>query len=238
MEGFTKDDYPEIPKDLDLEKFTDHPVYARNSNPFADIIINHVIMERSRKHKKKKHPLRLGDPEITFTSKDMNITSRHGQVVSKDGDLIIGDKRWEDEEGFVKIYKDLMGYFYDLSGTASRIYIYLMQYVNQDSTLVSFDVQDMVEDLNLTKATLYKGLNELLNRHFLKKTDRTHMVHINPIFIFNGKRMVIMHEIALGDKEKAKQESSELLNYSKPKVLTTGDKDYDKEELDDDVFGE
>jgi predicted transcriptional regulator len=218
----------ELPDRLTYKKFTDHPVYDKDSAPFAEIVAHHILIERRERNGRKIKEIikNIEESDVSFTSKDTSIMSTRGEIVSHNGELIIGNISYKDKDSFIKIFRDTLEFFHDLSGMASQIYIYMMHRTEPESTLVTIDARDIVEHFGVTKATIYKGLNELLNRHFIKKTDRSYMFHINPLFMYNGNRMTIIHQYITGDREMVIEEIENMKYYDDPKVIVEGDDEW------------
>lgn len=146
---------------------------------------------------------------------ELNIKVRHKNVrVSKLGkkeqvDLInketgehhgtyIGTTKKVDEEQFLKLFTANIGMTFDLKAAgikAFNVLCWVMQNtaIERDKVFIDKYVMEEFNEAHkkkMSKAVLYRGLNELINAQIIARSLRDGEYYINPNFVFNGDRIV------------------------------------------------
>lgn len=98
-----------------------------------------------------------------------------------------------DEKRFTKLYLDNFQAFFNLSQAGIRVFGYIMQCMKPSNDTVAFDVQECMEYTQYkSKATIYKGLAELLSSRILARSKSDWKYFINPLIMWNGDRVTFV----------------------------------------------
>lgn len=95
-----------------------------------------------------------------------------------------------DEEQFAKLYLSNFGAFFDLSTPAIRVFGYCLTCMKPRNDMIIFSVEDCQKYTHYgSKASIYKGLAELINAEIIARGPSDNLWFINPLVIFNGDRV-------------------------------------------------
>lgn len=145
---------------------------------------------------------------------DMSITVRRKQVrvskLGKDNNILVNQDTGEvsgtmvstfkkvDDEHFLKLFTANIALTFDLKAAgikAFNVVCWLMQNKAIERDQITID-KYVLEDFNdahnkkLSKAVLYRGLDDLITNNILARCRREGDYFINPAFMFNGDRIV------------------------------------------------
>jgi hypothetical protein len=103
-----------------------------------------------------------------------------------------------DESQFIKLFTKDLAIWFDLNRAAMRVFGALLTVV-QDSAIgrdmVFFDVRsEALEAFKISKATFYRGLDELIEKGFIARHLSPGWYFINPAMFFNGNRARFVKE--------------------------------------------
>ena len=141
--------------------------------------------------------------EIKIGSKIVRVAggthiSDEGESVTHSGVHVI---KQVDESEFVKIYTQNMKVIFDLKPTTQKILQYLLAELqktpNADAIYLGwFSAEKYLSenDLNVSKASFHRSMNDLLKKGFIAESPDTNMFWINPNLFFNGNRMSFIQE--------------------------------------------
>lgn len=140
---------------------------------------------------------------VTVGTKRISVSG--GRHVSDDGESVehsgIHIVRRVDESQFLKVYTKNVKAIFDLKPSTQKILQYLMQALqktpNAEGVYLSwFDADEYFseEDVNLSKASFHRGMNELLEKKFIAESIKPNMFWFNPNLFFNGNRMTFINE--------------------------------------------
>lgn len=113
---------------------------------------------------------------------------------------------------FVKIYTTGIAEIMGLSRAGAKVFHYLFdtlsEAINKNTLMVQLRYEHMQEDERyfsktgkpISKATYYKGIRDLMAKEFIAQSDTPSLFFINPTYMFNGDRLVVVHEF-FKDKE-------------------------------------
>jgi hypothetical protein len=154
--------------------FRDLPAYDRN--PFIESIMDLKI--------KKKTISISRNPEAAINEK--------GEYV---GDKYMIVKRKVDKEEFVKVFKDQLAIIFDLTKTGQKMLTYFIKVlgINKDFVVFDKDKAKLYSGLH-SKASMYAGLSELIQKQIIAKSNLTQIYYINPSIIFNGDRLMVLNQ--------------------------------------------
>lgn len=145
---------------------------------------------------------------------DLNLSVRSKQVrvsrLGKDQDVMVNEDTGEvrgtvvstfkkvDDEQFVKLFTANIALTFDLTAAgikAFNVVIWLIQNKAIERDIIAID-KFVLEDFNevhnkkLSKAVLYRGLDNLIQCKIIARARREGDYFINPSFMFNGDRIV------------------------------------------------
>lgn len=163
--------------------YKDYPL--NKENPFKLQLVKHMVDNRRDKFKKV----------ITTTGK--LIDGESGLAVTEDGeDLLVARTKSVDNEQFVKVYKGAIELMSGISRRASNLFFWYIfpKLESKESMDVIFNLDECMEYCNMSKATVYAGLAELIDCKLIAKGPILWVFYINPVYIFNGNRVTVVEE--------------------------------------------
>lgn len=119
-------------------------------------------------------------------------------------------KKVIDKDEFIKIYIHSFPVLSELKNSTKILYQYILYLVNQevgkDKIYISYkDYLNKAEEnkflLKISKATFYRGLEELLDKEILFKSELLNIYFLNIAYIFNGDRLRFITEYQLKKEE-------------------------------------
>ena len=158
-------------------KLADFPL--NKENPFMGEVIEVVNSNMVKKFKAasktdEKAILQAVDPS---TGEVQGVTSFIRQVEV-------------DEDQFIKLYLSNFQQFFNLSTAALRVFGYFINHVQIGSDLVLFSLEEASEYTKYkSKASIYKGIAELLKANIIARGATDERYYINPMCAFNGNRI-------------------------------------------------
>lgn len=136
------------------------------------------------------------------------IDSDTGEVVRASVNKVFRRKEYVDPSTFSKIFSAQLKEMFSLSHTALKVYGYIiheMESTNGKDT-VSFRINDCLTFCEWkSRSIMYIGLTELIVKGFICKTDMPWQFFINPIYVFNGNRLIIFNEYIRDDYFQSRQ---------------------------------
>lgn len=100
-----------------------------------------------------------------------------------------------DEDQFAKLYLAEFKAFFNLSQPAIRVAGYIMTCMKPKKDMIMFILDDCLEYTGFkSKASVYKGLAELLKEGIIARGTHENLFYINPLIIFNGDRVSFTRE--------------------------------------------
>ncbi len=111
-----------------------------------------------------------------------------------------------DGNSFVKLYAAGVGEILGLSRAGARVFVYLFDEVssahNKDNTQIMLKYEFMAENQRywskqgkpIGRSTFFSGIRDLLTHNIIAQAEITGVYFINPMFIFNGDRLVVVNE--------------------------------------------
>ena len=153
--------------------FRDLPAYE--NNPFIKDILN----------------LKLRKKTISISRNPEMAINEHGEYI---GDKFMIVKRKVDKDEFVKVFKDQLAVIFELTRTAQKVLTYFIKVLGVNKDFVVFDINKAKEYSGLSsKASIYLGLSELIQKQVIAKSYLTQIYFINPTILFNGDRLVVIN---------------------------------------------
>ena len=126
------------------------------------------------------------------------------QVSGEVGGTALIKRKEVDDNKFVKVFTDNIGFFFGLSSAGNKAFAVLMWSLQQNKDTDLIDLSDWTREefiqkstkKELSKPTFYRGLSELEKEGIIAKSQRVGWYFINPHFVFNGDRIVFITEIS------------------------------------------
>mgnify|MGYP000262385355 CR=1 FL=1 len=185
------------------------------SNPFLETL---VIKTKSK------------EVQISSLGKDDNVLVNTG--TGEVAGTSISTYRQVDDAEFVKIFTGNIALLFDLSSAGIKAFNVLMfeiqrAAIKRDKVQIDeYILEDFLEwnpHKKLSKATLYRGVKELIKGQILARDQKPSYYWINPNFCFNGDRIAFTQIIERKKTEqeqhlaqlKAQSELNELVDKSK-----------------------
>lgn len=95
-----------------------------------------------------------------------------------------------DRKEFIKIYKDGLKAMLNLSWTAQKVLIYIMDTMAANTQYVDIVPKTCMEVCGFkTPKSVRDGIIELLNKDILKRNPHSMRYWLNPLLLFNGDRI-------------------------------------------------
>lgn len=185
-------------------------------------------MESDNKKKKeiirhKENPY-LKDLELKVRSKQVRVSKlgEKDDVLVNQGTgevkgTVVSTFKKVDEEQFLKLFSANIALTFDLKAAgikAFNVVCWLMQQKAIERDVITID-KYVLEDFNevhnkkLSRAVLYRGLENLIENKILARARREADYFINPNFIFNGDRIIFATVIERQKDEQEDQSNEE-----------------------------
>ena len=120
-----------------------------------------------------------------------------------------------DKEKFVKVFTENVSSLFDLSRPAIRVFCYIMDRVKPNIDEVTFTLDDAMEFTGYTsKATIFKGVSELIENRFIARSKQHYIFYINPNIFFNGDRVSFVRSFRI---EPTQEQEQEAIKLARPK---------------------
>lgn len=184
-----------------------------------------LTLSRRKLPKYKKNPF-VDDQLITQLSGMKNVfytqTTRNAIVDMETGEttpaqLQIVKKVQTDKENFVKVFTTHLKAFFELSAVAFKLLQYVLdtvqnEAIHEDKIYLSLNLaQEFYQNQGsqISKASYYRGMKELVEKLFIAEAIDTNIYFINPKLFFNGDRVEFLTKFYVSD-EKPKDEKTKI----------------------------
>lgn len=127
------------------------------------------------------------------TKKGLSLVTKHGETLSDDNNALIMHQRRVDREEFTKVFANAMKGI-GLSRRSSSLILYIAAQLNKDDTYVNLHQDILCELMDISKATFYRALFDLIQHNVIARTRYPYKFYINPLFIFNGNRLTVVQQ--------------------------------------------
>jgi len=163
-------------KEKEAPSFIDLPAYA--VNPFLD----KVTLGSAKTKKKVKGNIKL--PNVDGVEVEVNVDGR---------DFMVNDNKMVDQEEFIKIFKDTLRYLMKLSPTAVKVMAFVLDRSMPNQDAITYSVEQCMQYTGFKgRQSVYDGLSELAQKGFIARAKTRGKLYINPSYIFNGNRIVLV----------------------------------------------
>lgn len=152
------------------------------------------------------------EDNITITTKRKKVTIGKGNNILLDQDTgeikatnIVASIEVDDEQ-FVKLFTQNISLMLNLTAAGNKAFVFLSWAIQKYAiskdmvTLGVFELEDFIQthhstQINMSEATLRRGLRELVQAKIIANAKKRGNFYINPNFIFNGDRIRFITEI-------------------------------------------
>lgn len=177
---------------------------------------------------------KVGDKISRVVTQDVDIMKKTtDSLYAKDGKgMIAAETKIVDKATFVKVYTDTIQTMTGVSQKAIKVfYHYIVPRIKKQETFVHFDLDECLNETELSKPTVYTALAELIDHELIARSPHTWMFHINPAAIFNGDRIRVVNEYLRegSDSAKARRKLDEM--YNEPDEMTEEEEPKDLRDL-------
>lgn len=122
-----------------------------------------------------------------------------------------------DDDKFTKLYLAQFEAFFELSQAGIRVFGYIMTCMKPRKDMIAFSIKDCMEYTKYkSRATVYKGLTELLRGGIIARGKEDWQYFINPLIMWNGDRVTFVNDYVKKSAVKGIEEETENLT---PKQL-------------------
>jgi len=124
---------------------------------------------------------------------------------------IVARFRKVENEQFIKIYTGTISSWFDLSRRAQKVLVYIITSLAKDADYVLIDWNRLCDVSGYNShRPIYAGLAELCEKDIIARGIKPGFYFINPNYLFNGNRMVLVEAIEKKGTEIRNQVRSEI----------------------------
>lgn len=165
---------------------------------------------------------------FTITTKGKRVTIN---PMSKEDNILVSQATGEikgthvtaykqvDDAEFIKLFTANVGLTFNLNQSGRKVFdmlVRVMQHsaITRDQVYIDDNVREEftdAHDVKLASSTMYRGIDDLINKKIIARSNRTNIYFINPSLVFNGDRIAFTTMIER-KKSDNKEEELELLN--------------------------
>lgn len=172
---------------IGISKFEKH-----SKNPFAQDVIFEVETDNKK--------IKIGN------GKDIIVDTDTGEV--KGTSVRYVTKKYDSEQ-FKKVFRLQQIADLDLSKHATKVFFYIMDNLQVNKDFIFFDFDECSEFTKYkTKKTILNALGQLVDKKIIARSKSHNIYFINPAFIFNGDRLIVINEYI----RELKEENPTILN--------------------------
>lgn len=163
------------PDEVRISRISD--AKKNDKNPFVD---ENLLSGKTRKIRK-----RLADTDLL----------RGDGTGVINGVAVLHEIKVVDADSFCKIYLGSVSALFDLSRSGIKVLGCVVNRMEPNKSDVYMSIQNIMEACDYSqKNQAYKGLVELVNAKIIAKSNDANVWFVNPSIVFNGDRMILMHE--------------------------------------------
>jgi hypothetical protein len=168
-------------------------------NPFLEDTVQHI---------------EKGTKTLLFGQKNPDlIVDNEGSVK---GHSLFARKMTVDKAKFMKIFMTGLSNWFDLSKAGIKMFAYVANQVEPNRDTFMFDLENCKKFTGYAgKNSIFSGLAELVDNHFIARGPNPFVYYINPTIFFNGDRLTFVEQYEVEKtselKEGQTQESANLV---------------------------
>jgi len=163
-----------------MEEKQQHPFHSYN--PFIEDVVEHITETKRRKVSGWKWEGILDEMTGAINQRPM---------------LVLGDIKVLDSASFYKVYIGEIKSFFGLSNSSMELFEYIMKNIKFDSDKICITVDIIKSDKSMAKSTIYRAIDQLLDKKVIAKADMPGCYYINPKIAFKGDRITLVKQYVL-----------------------------------------
>jgi len=128
---------------------------------------------------------------------------------------------WKDSAVYTKLYQtDKCKDISKLGSSAYKMFMYIVQHLEMNKAYIYIGFKEFTDfSGNSSRTSYYDAVLELVAANIIALQPATHMYHVNPNIIFNGKRESILPSPEIVYMEKMRIAIYEAKNILKPQEI-------------------
>jgi len=134
--------------------------------------------------------------EIRLKTKRIRIHKGNDLIDEETGEIVAVNpilKTVEyDPDKYFKIFIDEIQRFFVLQDRSIKLLIYLMKNSKPKQDFVLFDRSKCANDTEMSEATIFRALGDLIDNDFIARSEYPYKYYINPTIFFNGDRVAFI----------------------------------------------
>lgn len=121
---------------------------------------------------------------------------------------IMGVRRKVDRAEFVKLYAEGVGALLELKSSGKKIFHLIYEEISggnsigKDRVFLKYEALEPEIQAKIGKTTFYSGIKNCLENKIIAQSAQDNAIYyINPAFIFNGNRLLLLTDLRIDDEE-------------------------------------
>lgn len=158
-------------------------------NPFLNDTVQHI---------------EKGEKTLLFGQKNPDLIIDSDSHVK--GHSLFARKVTVDKAKFMKVFMSGLSNWFDLSKAGIKVFAYVANQVEPNRDTFIFDLENCKKFTGYAgKNSVFSGLAELVDNHFIARGPNPFVYYINPTVFFNGDRLTFVEQYELEKKEESKE---------------------------------
>jgi hypothetical protein len=185
--------------------------------------------------------------EIKIKTKTRNLTAKAGtELIEKNGTNTetfftnIVQKKEVDTEEFIKLFTAQIKFYFDLTKTAYKVFFIVLRIYQQSiggdriylTCKTAQNIAESIDGFRLSTPIYYRGIDELIEKQIIAKSDQKYNYFINPAVIFNGDRARFVKEVIRQKEEIKNNDSNEHSSLTASETLDDAIDNVDEDDID------
>jgi predicted transcriptional regulator len=168
-------------KEQKIEKMTEtkqqHEFHSYN--PFIEDVVEHITETKRRKVSGWKWEGVVDENTGDITQRPM---------------LVLGDIKVLDSAAFYKVYIGEIKSFFGLTNASMLLFEYIMNNIGYGNDKICLTVDIIKADNGMAKSTIYRAIDQLLDKKVIAKASLPGCYYINPKIAFKGDRITLVKQ--------------------------------------------
>lgn len=180
-------------------------------------------MRKTQTKNLSEYPKHFQNPfvkNLVIKKRDKTVSFSRGLTL-KDSDTdkeyetqMIHIRRKVDNEQFIKLFNVQLKAILGLSDCSLKVFMFMISYLQVNNGEVFFDYEQCLEiTAYRSHDTVYRALAELIANGMIARTKYHNKYFINPEFVFNGDRLVIVNDYLKMNPEDEKNAKKAIEQY-------------------------
>lgn len=162
-------------------------VYPHHSvNPFIDGVVESMTTTKTKK---------------IAGFKWQDVLNHDTGELEKQHMMVLATRKEVDKREFVKVYKGQFKKFFGLSKSSHQLLDFIMENIRYSNDRIALSVSDIKEQTNISYATIYRSISQLLEKKLLAKAEFSGLYFINPQVFFKGDTITLINQFVKSEKK-------------------------------------